>query len=392
MLRRLTLLLTLHAGAALAYPWMVKHQVAGCAACHVDPSGAGQLTAFGRMESERLVRWSPTPVTPGPTPNTRFLWFLELPEAVNLSGNLRYGAMVTPGAPKLVAPLEMATDLSATFSVDRLVVHATAGFGRKDVVAPAIVAPRCEPSADGECGPSFVARTWWLGLKAFDGAALVRGGRLALPFGLRNNEHFSWVRTLTLTDTNVNQKLGAALSFTSGPLRGEVMAIAGATLPSAQETGYSALLEYAAEPTLTLGASSLLASRLETRQAHGLFLRWAPRPALAVLAEADLLGWTGAGDRFGYAALAQADWEPVPGLHVMLTAESAHRGTGQQGPSLGAWASVCWYFFSHFELRVDNVVRRVDAGAPPLVRARRPAASVPVDELHADVGSGVRRA
>jgi hypothetical protein len=72
---------------------------------------------------------------------------------------------------------------------------------------------------------------------------------------------------------------------------------------------------------------------------------------VVVLAEADFLAWTGAtsGDRYGFAALAAA--------------ESAHRGA-QPGPSWGAWASVAWYFFSHFELRVDNVVRRQDATSP----------------------------
>jgi hypothetical protein len=104
-----------------------------------------------------------------------------------------------------------------------------------------------------------------------------------------------------------------------------------------------------------------------TRHAHGVFFRWAPVQPLALLVEADLLAWVGTpqGDRLGYAAFAQADWEVMQGLHLVLTAESAHRGAIQHGPSLGAWASVAWYFFSHCELRLDNVVRREDGLSAP---------------------------
>src|SRR5262249_33540934 len=44
------------APAARAYPWMIKHDYAACAVCHADPSGGGLLTAYGRAQSELLVR------------------------------------------------------------------------------------------------------------------------------------------------------------------------------------------------------------------------------------------------------------------------------------------------------------------------------------------------
>lgn len=370
-MRVIAWLLLLLPCAATAYPWMVKTGITSCAACHVDPSGAGQLTAFGRTESEVLVRWRPTSTPPTPR-NANFLWFAELPAWLNLSGNIRFGALVQPQSVRPVVPLEMATDLSATVSyADRVMVHGTVGFGRRDVVAPAIVTPACEPAAPGECGPSLVARTWWAGVRPGDGAVLVRAGRLALPFGLRNNEHTAWVRSLTLTDTNVHQKLGAAISVLAGQLRLEVMGIAGATLPSVNEAGYSALAEWRLAPTTTLGLSSLFASRpvdvgaTNGRHAHGAFLRATLLPSLVLLAEADVLAASGVAERVGYAAFVQGDFEPVQGLHLMLTAESAHRGEGlQRGPSFGGWVSAAWYFFSHFELRVDALVRRLDAVTP----------------------------
>ena len=50
----------------------------------------------------------------------------------------------------------------------------------------------------------------------------------------------------------------------------------------------------------------------------------------------------------------------MEGLHLMGTGEAAHAGN-QQGPSLGGWASVAWYFAPHCELRVDNIFRRTDS-------------------------------
>jgi hypothetical protein len=366
-MKALLLVVGLCSSSSFAYPWMLRHDLTSCGTCHVDPSGAGQLTAFGRLESELLVRWTPSP-SADPSRNARFLWALELPAALNLSGNVRFGALVQPGGARRVIPLEMATDLSATFTIaDRLVLHGTGGFGRRDAIAPAAVFPHCEPSTPGECGPSFVARTYWAGARVAEGRVFVRAGRIPVPFGLRNNEHTTWVRALTLTDTNVHQRLGVAASYTAGAVRAEVMGLANTTLADTREAGYSGFFEYSVTPRMTLGLSSLVASRPEpapfVRQAHGAFFRWAPLSTLAILAEANVLAWRTVTSRVGYAALAQADWEPLRGLHFMVTAESAHQGQ-QRGPSVGAWLSVAWYFFSHFELRVDNVVRRDDASTP----------------------------
>ncbi len=40
---------------AEAFPWMVKHGYNHCASCHVDPSGAGLLTEYGRAQSALLL-------------------------------------------------------------------------------------------------------------------------------------------------------------------------------------------------------------------------------------------------------------------------------------------------------------------------------------------------
>jgi hypothetical protein len=41
---------------AHAYPWMIKHGYSGCPVCHADPSGGELLTAYGRAQSELLLR------------------------------------------------------------------------------------------------------------------------------------------------------------------------------------------------------------------------------------------------------------------------------------------------------------------------------------------------
>lgn len=381
-MRSIALTVALTASSALAFPWMVKHNYGACGSCHVDPSGGGQTTSYGRAQADVLVRWKahrpPAGEEEEVPKSANFLWFLALPDAINLSGNMRSGALVTPGSP--VRPLLMAADVTATVSLDRFLLHATAGFGLHNQAAKAIVAPLCDPaqrtSSGGQCGPSFVAREYWAGAKFNDDAVMLRVGRLNLPFGLRNAEHLSYVRTLTLTDINTGQQLGAAVAYNAEALRAEVMGIAGNFQMGPdiyRERGYAAFAEYAFKPTAYLGVSSLIAAaqadpstqRATVRHAHGLFARYAPTESLALLGEVDFLAWVAppALDRIGFAAFLQADWEVLQGLHIIGTGEGAHGGA-QFGPSLGAWASVAWYFAPHCELRLDNILRRQDALSP----------------------------
>ncbi len=376
------LLGSLLAAPAWAFPWMVKHSYGSCATCHVDPSGAGQLTPYGRAQADVLVRWRTQPRKDEEEvpPSANFLWFLELPELINLSGNFRGGALIRPGAGAPVVPLIMATDLYATLNVGPFVAHVTTGLGTYTTRAlpysgPAAIAPLCDPAA-GPCGLQWVAREFWVGAKFAEDAVMVRAGRMNLPFGLRNNEHTSFVRTLTRTDINVGQQVGLSVAYNSESLRGELMAIVGnfQVGPDVyRERGYSGFAEYSLSHNAYLGVSSLITHAgadicascvsfgLETvRHAHGVFARFAPSEKLAFLAEADfLISQTPQRiDRIGFAALVQGDLDVMQGLHVMLTGEAAHTGAAQPGPSVGGWVSAAWYFLPHLELRADNIFRR----------------------------------
>ena len=147
---------------------------------------------------------------------------------------------------------------------------------------------------------SFISREHWLGYGMSDDRFLLRVGRINLPFGVRSIEHTLWVRRATRTDLNDTQQHGVALAFDGSGLRAEVMAIAGnyQIRPDAyRERGYSLTAEYAVADRLALGVSSLVTHAARdlvlkvpnTRQAHGIFARYAPWQLLALLGEGDVL-------------------------------------------------------------------------------------------------------
>ncbi|MEI9938146.1 MAG: hypothetical protein WDO69_13080 [Pseudomonadota bacterium] len=50
------LFVSLFPSRAHAYTWMIKHGYASCPVCHADPSGGELLTAYGRVQSDELLR------------------------------------------------------------------------------------------------------------------------------------------------------------------------------------------------------------------------------------------------------------------------------------------------------------------------------------------------
>jgi hypothetical protein len=369
-----------------AFPWMITHGYTSCAACHVDPGGGGQVTAYGRAISDLVVRWhlDPADLESGePSPTSGFLFGLvPMPEWLEISGNLRGGAMLSvsgigagsttiasvplgdagPSAPLI--PLLMASDLRASLMFDPVIVHASVGYGYKRAGPAAAFSP------DGDDVHVLTSREHWVGLKLFEDSMMVRAGRMPVPFGLRNIEHTSFVRASTRTDINVQQQHGVAVSFANELARAEVMAVLGnyqLRPDEFRERGYSGYLELAPLSGLTVGASSLLtfaALDIETlawrmRQSHGLFTRWAPTESMALMAEADaLIDTSSDGTTPGGVAWAQLDWQPIQGIHVMPALEARHRFNGAAAaPDLGVWASAAWYALPHTELRADVIYR-----------------------------------
>src|SRR6187399_1154036 len=83
---------------AHAYAWMIRHGYSGCPVGHADPSGGETLTAYGRAQSDLLLRtrWDgKNPEEAEPSKASNFLWFLETPPALLLGGSVRLATTYT---------------------------------------------------------------------------------------------------------------------------------------------------------------------------------------------------------------------------------------------------------------------------------------------------------
>ncbi|MFI5300717.1 MAG: hypothetical protein ACHREM_21760 [Polyangiales bacterium] len=360
----------LSARRASAYPWMIRHEYTACGQCHLDPSGSGLLTEYGRALGETVLRthYRSGEAAEDPGRIANFLWgAVEPPDWLLLGGSVRPALMLMkvgdtamPGAPPPVWTkdvLLMEGDLRAGIK--------TGGF-RASVSAGVISTGGSRASIKG----NLVSREHWAGYNFDDYFLLVRAGRINVPFGLRSIDHTQWVRTQTRTDINDAQQHGVSVTYSHGGVRGELMGILGnyQISPDAyRERGYAGFLELAPIPKLAIGISSLMTYAQkdlnllvpDLRQAHGVFFRATPFKELVLLGEGDLVldRPTGAPNANGFASMVQADVEPIQGLHFIATAESWSPGGASTSASFGAWASVHWFFYSHMDVRFDYVYR-----------------------------------
>lgn len=367
---------------AHAYGWMIRHGYGGCPTCHADPSGGELLTMYGRVQGELLLRMQYGSQAATEEPDVGFLWgAVDTPENLNLGGSFRNLNIYEPGAdedPFTIIPVMMG-DLFAHVRAGFVRAEASAGIAKVKVGSPH-ARPAQVTHGQGE-QYNMVSRTHWLGFDMGENDAyLLRLGRVNLPFGVRVPEHTLWAREATRTDRESDQQHGAALSYSGDAFRGELMGIAGNFQISPdkfRERGYSLFFEYFPDPVVAVGASSLVTFADEDRvslrenvwrQAHGLMGRAKLTESLALLAEADLLLTTDT--TTGYVGFAQFDYEIVQGLHFMLTGEFVDQGLagdeseinpkskGRGEPRFGGWASIDWFFYKQFELRLDAVQRQ----------------------------------
>ena len=363
-------------GAARAYPWMIRHGYSGCGVCHIDPSGAGLLTDYGRAQSDLLMatRWS-SEKSDEASPTAEFGFGLfKLPEWLFLGLTYRGGELFARSTTNNEAGqqtstatdrrwLHMLADLRAGLRIGRF--RASAAIGWLPYAASGI-------SVTSKDANNIVAREFWMGWELGEEAGLVRAGRINLPFGLRNVEHTAWVRANTGTDLNEGQSYGVSLLLAGETVRGEIMAIAGnyqVKPDDYRERGYSGYIEAMVAPSTALGLSSLvtradrgLGTGVPTlRQAHGAFLRWGILPQLGLLAEADVLLQQRLGTGVlepGSATWTQLDWEPIQGFHIQPAFETLKQYGDVGGVALGEWMTLDWFPWSHLELRIDVFLRQ----------------------------------
>ena len=359
------------AGSAHAYPFMIRHGYTQCATCHTDPSGGTFLNEYGRAQSELLLSSSygaskeseadQDEVTAG-----RFLGFLPLPSWFRPGGWVREGYIWNAVDGKIVdrRSLQMRADVGADLKVGPFRAAAELGYGSPEGT------PRLAQITHSTTGPNLVGRELWAGVETLGGDGLLRAGRINVPFGLRNLEHTSFIRTATRTDFNEDQTYGVAFAISRPSWRAEVMAMLGnlSVHPDAyRERGAAGYVELSVAPTAAIGASALaaraeasLTTRKPTlRQAYGGFARVSPWRPLVLQIEGDLLleNQLGGGIQdTGHAEWLQADLEPLRGVHVFGALEGMKTGTT---PELqrGVWGGLWWFVVPHVDIRADAVQR-----------------------------------
>ena len=373
-------------GRASAYGWMIQHDYTGCNQCHADPSGGGLLTAYGRAQSEVLLRshyskWADDE-EPGKLADFA-LGIVKLPETLLLGGDYRLAwfSNKVGDAKATTRFIQMQADLEGQLSIDRFRVNATLGYDHSGAQAAAITTRDLD---------NVVSRVHWVGFDlGEDRQFLLRAGRMNLPFGLRTIEHTMFIHAPPAipgggvrNDTNQGQQDGVALAYNGAGLRGEAMLIAGnyQVNPDVfRERGYSAYVEWAPDVHVAVGASSLITyagkdALVQTpliRQAHGLFARVAPFGHLVLLGELDALLYSQPADqvtagqptlRGGFAGMLQADFEVWQGLHLMLTGETTKPPVQGVNTSYAGWGSVAWFFAPHSDVRLDAIQQSFGLG------------------------------
>ncbi len=303
-----------------------------------------------------------------------------------LHGSVRNGfQFVKPSEQPFEHPrfLQMQADLRAQITVDRFRASGSLGYMYQGA-RPTQITHRDEHN--------LVSREHWLGLDlGEDKQFLLRIGRMAVPFGIRNGEHELFTRSTYVTRSNINeaQQHGVAFAYNGAMARAEIMALLGNYQLNGdkfRERGYAGYLELSLAPWAAAGLSSMVTyaktdfvylTDSTIRQAHGLFARLAPVEPLVFLIEADALinttarGANESGTSPGFAATVQADIEPVQGLHLIATGETWIAGNTPGAPgaptttakSFSGGAALLWFFAPHADLRFDFVASSL-ASAP----------------------------
>ncbi len=362
---------------ASAYTWMIRHGYSGCPVCHADPSGGETLTAYGRAQSDLLLRmrWDgKNPEEAEPSSASGFLGFIEPSPSILLGGSVRLAALLKSGE---VKAFPMQLDAYGQLRFGSVVAGGSVGVSK----TPAGSAFGRTSQVTGDQGEAYnlISRTHYLGMD-IGGEYTVRVGRLNLPFGVRIPEHTMWVRQSTRTDRESGGQHGVALAFNSEAVRGEFMAILGnyqINPDEFRERGYSGFIEMMAGQRAALGLSTLYTyakrDRLTlqpnvARGAHGGFMRLAVADPFALLAEANLM--TDSSRELGYVGFLQGDYEIVRGLHAIAALEwqdqgqlksdavsEAKRRPGAGKAALGGWIGANWFFLPHLDIRTDGIIR-----------------------------------
>lgn len=236
-------------GRAFAYPWMIHHGYTGCAQCHVDPSGAGILTDYGRGQSEILLKSNFGKEPKNPEKVSSFLFgAVQLPKPLEIQADVRDIVIPEPGNVRVIL---MQADLRAAIAAGPFVASGSLGAVSEGAELARVTS--------NDTGFNMVSREYWIGATPTKGLT-IRAGRMNLPFGIRTEDHVLFVRSATGTNINDDQQVGLSVAYGNKKMRGEVMGIAGNFQVSPDDfrkRGYSAYFSLTPTKTFEVGVSSL---------------------------------------------------------------------------------------------------------------------------------------
>ena len=126
---------------ANAYPFMVRHGYSGCAPCHLDPSGAGVLTPYGRTVGGLVLRTRYGEDPDEAKPADDFLFgAVSLPPELMLGADAR-GLWVqskVEGVHTRHDTVLMQVDLEAAVAIHHVIASASIGYAEGGAFAAAI--------------------------------------------------------------------------------------------------------------------------------------------------------------------------------------------------------------------------------------------------------------
>jgi hypothetical protein len=372
--------------SAQAYPWMIRHDYTGCGVCHVDPSGAGLLTDYGRAQAVLLMQMNygaPPKGDEVPSYANFMFGLIPMPDwllaQVTFRGAEFWLSETTPGTagnPSVSVSdqrfLMMLLDARAEIKLGIFRAGGSIGWGTTQFTLPAVIVSNAAGTNE------LLARDYWIGLQP-DDSLLIRLGRINLPFGLRNVEHTAWVRNNTQTDINYSQQSGLSVAFDNGHVRTEVLGILGnlnLTPDAYRQRGFSGLVEVPVAERAAVGFSALVTRAELTspstslpglRQVYAVFSRWAPVEPVVLMVEGDVFINNNLGSGViqpNAATWLQVDWEPIQGLHFAPAVETLNT-YGVNGTGIGTWLTIDWFCLPHTDIRLDGLYRYQPATTGP---------------------------
>jgi hypothetical protein len=315
---------------ASAEPMFLSRQYTRCAACHVNPSGGGLLSPYGRSLShvELPIFAAPQPAhDPGTdVPGEEGFLFGALRGAlgpVQLGIHLRPSSLhvAFPGG-SLTRNFFMAADVIGAWQAGGWTLYGEVGR---------------EPEGDG--GGTLDSREYWAGRLPESGLGF-RVGRFLPAYGVRFADHTSYNREL-LDLQQHDQVYGLELSHTSGRYFTQVSMGPGRADAIHADGGDAAFtatgrvqVDMAPSTVLVVSAQYRDATTIETRRGSGgAAFGFAPVPHVTVWTQVDGIFEAGAGSP-GVLLVNETSVEVYRGIWLKVSPQ-LRGGGGEESPDLG---------------------------------------------------------